>query len=135
MLFAELALELQGQSCFFGLADQGLILVEKHHPSQLLGDGAGALLDRAALQVGDHSPADANDIHAVVLVEAAILRGDEGLLHQLWHLANGHLLPGGRPQLLQHLPIGRKDRHRAGAAESTDAARVRQQSIDLLQQR
>ena len=106
LLLAELALQLSGQQRLLELADDGAVLAEEHRARQLLRDRAGTFLHRAAAHVAQQRSADAHRIDAVVLVEAAIFRGNEGPLHQQWHLAADQLFAGGRAQLLDHLPIG-----------------------------
>ena len=107
LLLAELALELAGQGRLFQLAGDRAVLAEENGAGQLLGNRAGAFLKGTAGDVAQHRPADANQIDAVVLVKAAIFGGDEGPFDQLRHLATGHLVAGGGPQLLDHLAIGR----------------------------
>ena len=126
LVLAQLALELESQRCLLGLTHQGAVLGQKDDPGQLLGDGARSLLHLAAGNIGDQGAADADDVDAVVLIEAGVFRCDEGVLDQLRHLAQGDLLARGRPQLLQHITVGREDRHRSRPAERTDAACIGQ---------
>ena len=52
--------------------------------------GGPALHDRAGVQVEDHGAGDALVVHAVVLVEALVLDGHRGLLHDVGDLGAGH---------------------------------------------
>ena len=135
MLLAQLAFELERQSCLFGLTYKGAVLVEEDHPSQLLRDGARPLFHLAAGDIGDQGPANADDVNTVVLIEAGVFRSNEGFFNQLGHLSQSDLLPGSWSELLQHIPISREDCHRARPAEGADAAGIRQQAIKLLQHR
>jgi hypothetical protein len=51
---------------------------------------AAPLDDAAAPVVLDDGPADADGIDAPVVVEAAVLRGDDGVLEGARHLAEGN---------------------------------------------
>ncbi len=56
----------------------------------LLGDGGAALHDGACAQVEHHGARDALEVDAVVLVEALVLDGHRGVLHDLGDLVAGH---------------------------------------------
>ena len=105
LLLAQLALELPGQQRFLQLANDRAVLAQEHRACQLLGDGARTLLHRAPFHVAHQGSADAHRIDAVVLVEATVFCSDERPLHQQGHLAAHQLFAGGRPQLLDHLPV------------------------------
>ena len=134
LLFTELAFELEGEGRLLELAQQRAVLGEKHHPGQLLGNGAGPLFHRTTGEVCDHCPANAHGINPVVLVKTPIFRSNKSPLHQQWHLAIGHLFAGGGAEFLQHLAIGRKHRHRAWPAEGADPSGIGQRAIKALDQ-
>jgi hypothetical protein len=71
----------------------GLGAIEHGTTDHLLRDGAGALHNAAAAQVGHHRGRNAAQIDAVVFVKAAILRGQHGLNHRLRHLLEHHRHP------------------------------------------
>lgn len=76
---AHLPVHLDGDDHFLELARRGLVLAQVEVLDVLLGDGRTTLLALA----GDGGPGGARgalDVDAVVLVEALVLRGDEGLL-------------------------------------------------------
>ncbi len=75
----EFPLQPQREQHFLQLAMDGTLLREEEILRQLLRDGGGALGHAAVQNVGDHGARDAERIDAVMLVEAAILDGDEGL--------------------------------------------------------
>jgi hypothetical protein len=76
---AELAAAgLLGGGAYLG---RGLRAVAQRHPDELHGEGGGALLDPAGAGVGHERPGDAGGVHPVVLVEAGVLAGHDGLLH------------------------------------------------------
>src|SRR5688500_2490384 len=72
------------------LAGVGLRAIEEGAADELLGDGAAALDDSPAAEVGDHGTEDAAAINAVVLIEAAILGGDHGGHQRVRHLLERH---------------------------------------------
>ena len=81
----EFALQPQRQQHLLQLAMDGTLLSEKEIFRQLLRDGGGALRHAAMQNVGDGRARDAPRIDAVMLVEAPILDGDEGLRHVARH--------------------------------------------------
>ena len=130
LFLAQLTLDLPGQGRLLELAHQGDVLVEKDHPGQLLGDRAGPFLDRSLADVAQTGPQDPGHVDPVVLVEAAVLRRDEGLLDDFGHLAVGELLPRRRTLLEHHLPFLGKDRQGAGPIEAADAAGIGEKGIN-----
>ena len=72
------------------LTRQALLLGEVQVFRQLLGDGAAALHKGHGFHVIDHRPAYGDDVDAVVLVEAVVLRGDDSV-----HIGLGQLRKGG----------------------------------------
>ena len=105
LLLAELTFELVSQGRFLELARQRAVLTKKHCAGQLLGDCAGSFSNSALADVSHHGSSDSPEIHAVVVVEAAIFRSDEGLLHQQRHLPRLDFFAGGRPELLNDSPV------------------------------
>ncbi len=77
----EFVLQPQCQQHLLQLAVNRTLLRQKEIFRQLLRDGGGALRHAAMQDVSDHSARDAEGIDAVMLVEAAILDGDESLRH------------------------------------------------------
>ena len=73
----EFALEPERQQHFLQLAGDRALLRQEKIFGELLGDGRAALGDAAVQDVGDERAADAERIDAIMLVEAAILDGDE----------------------------------------------------------
>ena len=55
---------------------------------------------------------DADDIDAVVLVEALVLDGDERLRHVRWERFDRHARPKLRPDLADQRAVARKDERR-----------------------
>ena len=135
LLLAQLTLQLHGQGGFLELSDDGAVLAEKNGTSQLLGDGAGSFPHRTLPDIGDNGPGDAPAIDAVMLKEAAVFSGDEGLLHQQGHGARLQLVAGGWSQLLDDASLGGQQGDRSRAVEVGDAAGIRQSRVDQLGQR
>ena len=86
----QLVLELPRQHGLAELARVGALVAHVGVLDELLGDGGAALDDRAGAQVEDHGAGDALVVDAVVLVEALVLHGHGGLLHDLRDLVAGH---------------------------------------------
>jgi len=135
LLLAQLTLQLHGQGGFLELSDDGAVLAEKNGASQLLGDGAGSFPHRTLPDIGDNGPGDAPAIDAVMLKEAAVFSGDEGLLHQQGHGARLQLVAGGWSQFLDDAPPRGQQGDRSRAVEVGDAAGIRQSRVDQLGQR
>ena len=79
--------------CHDHLADLALIghvLADQEIFHHLLGDGRAALRPARIGQIADEGADDAALVDAVVLVEAPVLGGDEGLLHQIGNVAERH---------------------------------------------
>ena len=131
-MLAQLALELQGQSCFLQLPSDGSVLAEENRSRQLLGDCAGALAYGALTHVGHDGPSDSPAIHTVMLVKASVFCSDEGLLHQQGHLPGFQFLPGGRAQLLNHLAVGGEQGDRSRSVEAGNSAGIWQGCIHQL---
>ena len=86
LLLGELVLHAVGDEGFLQLATRGLVEREEHVARRLHGDGAGAL----GLVAGDQIDADgahhAEVVDAVVLEEALVFGGEEGVLDELGDL-------------------------------------------------
>ncbi len=120
------------------LAMDGTFLSQKEIFRQLLRDGGAALADAAVQNVGDQRARDAVRVDAVMLVEAPILDGEEGLRHiarqflQRQHRATQVAAGGERAALDIHdldrgrplRDLQRLDRRqmRAGPGDGADAA-------------
>ena len=89
---------MEGHEHLRHLTRQALLLGEVQVFRQLLGDGAAALHKGHGLDVIDHRPAYGDDVDAVVLVEAVVLRGDDSV-----HIGLGQLRKGGVALLGPHL--------------------------------
>ncbi len=77
----EFALQPDREHRLLQLAMDGALLRQEKILRQLLRDGGGALRHAAVQDIGDERARDAVRIDAVMLVEAAILDGDESLRH------------------------------------------------------
>ena len=77
----ELALEPDREQRFLQLASDRAFLRQEKIFGELLRDRRAALGNAAVQDVGDEGAADAEGIDAVMLVEAPVLDGDEGLRH------------------------------------------------------
>ncbi len=105
---------------------------------ELLGEGGAAL--RIAAQRVHHRAQRAPPVHAVVLVEAVVLRGDQRLDHRGRHLVELHPLPVAALELRERLAIRAHDLGgllQLGLAYVADAGRERDQGqhIQRKQQR
>ena len=78
-VFFEGLVDLVGQQGLFDLALVAALRGQQEALGHLLGDGAAALDDGAGLQVFEEGAHDAEDVDALVFVEAGILCADEGL--------------------------------------------------------
>ena len=83
LVLAPPVLELPGEHGLAELARVGALVADVGVLDVLLGDGGAALDDAAGAQVQDHGAGDALVVDAVVLVEALVLHGHGGLLHDL----------------------------------------------------
>jgi hypothetical protein len=81
LLLGELHLQPDGQHQLLHLAAHVLVGGQEQVLGQLLGQGRAALNDPPGAHVRHHGPAHADRIEAGVIVEAAILDGDEGGRH------------------------------------------------------
>ena len=96
-----LALQPQRQLQLLQLARDGALLGQEQVFRQLLRQRRAALRHAAMRHVGDHRAADADRIDAVMIVEAAVLDGDEGLrqIRRQFlqrHIGAGHARRGWR---------------------------------------
>ena len=88
--------EFHGQQGLLDLAGQGLFPFVYHVLDQLHGKGGGALgkgqgmVGDGIFQVHHQGPGDAAHIHAVVLVKADVLRGDDRVLQALRYFVQLH---------------------------------------------
>src|SRR5665648_70120 len=83
LVFGPPVLELPGQHRFAELARIGALAADVGTLDVLLGDRGAALHDAAGTDVLHNGAHDALKIHAVVRVEARVLRSHGGLLHDL----------------------------------------------------
>ncbi len=83
-----LALDLQRHERLLHLAGEGALLGEVEDLDVLLGDRRGALRGAAA-RVAERRPQDALGVDALVGLEAAVLGGDDRVLHVLGYVGQG----------------------------------------------
>ncbi len=93
LLLRPLLLQLIGQSRFAQLAVDGLVVGDVCVLYVLLGDGRPALHDLPTSDVGPRRPEDAQEVHALVYVEALVLDGDHRVAHDLGDLVCLESLP------------------------------------------
>lgn len=91
----------------------------------LLVDGGRALLHPAGEQVGHHRAGEALHVHPVVLVEAPVLGGDEGVLGVLGNFLAGHLVAALVEQPRHRLAVDVGDRSHAGDVAVGEVGEVR----------
>ncbi len=93
LVFGEDLLHLDGDPSLANLTLDGvveLLLRQDGVAHELLSDGRGAL--GAAGELAQHGTTDADDVHAVVLVEALVLNLNGALKHVIRDLVDGHAL-------------------------------------------
>src|SRR5262245_19835285 len=83
LILGEFVFEAPREHRFLQFSSQGLVGRQKVLARELLRQRAAALHGTSRAQVGQGSGGDANDIDSVVLVEALILNGDDGM-YQVW---------------------------------------------------
>jgi hypothetical protein len=115
LVLGEPVLQPQGEDGFLELALVGAVGLEEQVLGQLLGDGRAALDDAAGLLVGDEGAHQADGIDAEVMLEAAVLDGDDGFGHVARQLADAHLVAEERAAFGHHMAVGRQQHH-AGLA-------------------
>ncbi|MNC41203.1 hypothetical protein D3C75_899580 [compost metagenome] len=74
------------QEGFLDFAHQGAFRAQEEVSGQLLGDGTGPLRSMAGNQRDRCGTEDTNGIDPVMIIETAVLRGDEGMHHHRWDL-------------------------------------------------
>ena len=85
-----LVFEAQGVPELLELPGGGLLgVLDDRQLDVLLGDRGTALADAAGLEVGAGGPDDGLQVDAVVLVEALVLDGDDGVADQFGDLVEG----------------------------------------------
>src|SRR5690606_3583784 len=89
LLAADALLDALGQEDLGELAAQGSILEVEGVASQLLGDGRGPPVDALGAQAATEGAYDAEVIDPVVLVEAAVLRGEQGVDEMVGDVVQG----------------------------------------------
>ena len=134
----EFALQPDREHRLLQLAVNGALLRQKKILRQLLRDGGGALGHAAVQDIGDERARDAVRIDAVMLIEAAVLDGDEGFRHVARQIFQGQhgaaVIAAGGERAAMHVddldrgrPLGdfqRLDRRqmRAGPGNGANAA-------------
>src|SRR5204863_1546291 len=71
------------------LSPEALFGRQEEHPAELLGQGACSLRLAPLEQVRGSRPENADDVHSPVVLEMAILDGEDGVLEHLGNLAVG----------------------------------------------
>ena len=89
LVFGIARFKLHGQIRFLQLTLVALLAGEHGHFDELLSDG-GAALRGAGGEVGNQRADNALDVHAVVLVKAGVLHGDEGVAEHSGDLVDGN---------------------------------------------
>ena len=89
LVLGVVVLDLQSQPDLLQLAGDGLLAGEVGELCQLLGDGAGSLGEAAGAQVAHQRAEDAGHVEAGMLVEAQILRRQEGVHHMVGEGVHG----------------------------------------------
>src|SRR5262249_21170881 len=82
----EFVLEPQGENELLDLAVEGARLGEEQVLGELLSQRRAALRDVAAREIGDDRAGDPDGVDPVMLVEPAILDGEEGLRQEGWEV-------------------------------------------------
>src|SRR5262249_59127812 len=82
----EFVLEPQGENELLDLAVEGARLGEEQVLGELLSQRRAALRDVAAREIGDDRAGDPDGVDPVMLVEPAILDGEEGLRQEGWEI-------------------------------------------------
>ncbi len=111
LVFGPAVLELPGEHRLAELARVGAFVADVGVLHELLGDRGAALDDAAGAEVLDQGAGHALEVDAVVRVEALVLHGHGGLLHDVRDLVAGHedaVL--GAVQLGDHLAVAVVDR-------------------------
>ena len=88
LIFGQILLDLECEQHFVQLAGDGLFRRQEEVTSHLHGDRRCPLLLAAGHQIGGRGAGKAEQIDAGVLVEAVIFGSQDGLLQDLWHLAD-----------------------------------------------
>ena len=117
--------ELPGEHGLAELALVGALVADVGVLDVLLGDGRAALDHAAGAQVLHHGARDAEVVDAVVLVEALVLHGHRGLLHDLGDLVARH-----EHAVLAAVELGDEDLAGAVVDGGVDGQRVSLQVVE-----
>ena len=109
LLLVEARLDLVREDRLADLAEDVALVTDEHQLGDLLRDGRAALHDAAGLEVGEGGAQDAERVDAVVLEEAVVLGGDEGLHHVLGDLVVGQDDALLQVELADQLALRRED--------------------------
>ena len=118
-------LELPGEHGLADLALVGALVADVGVLDVLLGDGRAALDHAAGAQVLHHGARDAEVVDAVVLVEALVLHGHRGLLHDV-----GDLVARDEHAVLAAVQFGDEDLAGAVVDGGVDGQRVPLQVVE-----
>ena len=112
LFLGQLLLHLQGQQDLLELAGIGALVRQEEIARQLHGDGAAALGFAAGHQQAPSGTQQALVIHAGVLEEAVVFRGQEGAGQILRHLVIAQWCPALGAELADQLAVGGVDPQR-----------------------
>ena len=91
LILGAAGLDIEGQHKLLSLAAEGALVGEEQVLDELLGDGAGALLNLTVLQVDEGGAHDAFHVEAVMGVKAVILDGDDGVGEIIRYIGKLHV--------------------------------------------
>ena len=103
LLAADCLLDASGEENLGDLPADGPVLELEREPRQLLGDGRCPLVHLLRLEARDHRAGDADIVDAVVLVESAVFRREQGIDEIVRNLLQFHratVLDENAPQFL-----------------------------------
>ena len=81
----------EGHDEFLGLAGHSPVLGKEDILDDLLADGAAAFDGLTGFDVDQDGPDNADRVDGTVVVEAAVFRGDDGMLHGLGNGVDGYV--------------------------------------------
>ena len=90
LLLRQVGLQPDREEGLLDLALERALVREEDVLGELLGDGRAALDDAVRLRIGDHGAEEADEVDAVMLEEAPVLRGDDRLDQRVGQLVDRH---------------------------------------------
>ena len=128
LVLAEIALQLERQHHLVDLACEGLFGREVDVARHLHGDGGSALAACLA-EVGQAGTHHADIVDAVVLVEARILDGQHGILHDGRNFVERHVTAAFFTEFVDQIAFGRVDAQRQLGLVVLQAGDIRQVGV------